>query len=628
MRYIRAVAAVSDSDEFSDGELLDRFVRQRDEAAFAAIVARHGGMVWAVCRKFLDREQDAEDAFQAVFLTLARKAASAGGRNCLPGWLHEVSRRITANLRREARRRAKVETAAAEQPRLVADDLTWREGLLVLDEELARMPQRYRAVLIVCCLEGRSRDEAARQLGWTQSQVKGRLERGRDLLRRRLSRRGLDLGAILLATTSTAFGSIPATVVLATIQAAPAFAAGQSIAAEIVSSKVTLLSEGVLQAMFLTKIKIVTALALMLGMLGMGSVLLPDRTATGQQISAEKAEEKREEAPKVTPPVPPKKLTRMPEPPADLMKEISQWDKEYRHQSEEKFVELEKKAEALLKKWPNRDDQATILFQVTHVAGQSGSDKQFERIEKYARKSLELSRDAVLRGWLLMYLTCTAQSDKAAKTFEERRRLAAEALLSNYAEVLVQDLPAKTPEVPPVQKVVRNFDGEEPAGNVQERQERALQIEAHLEAKFIGELISRRETMLTQLRDLYRPSVYQYGRNADGPEELRELAKKKLTNPKVVESLIARVTGPKDKTDEESNVVKRINGDLVLVAVERKHGLKVDDLLEVYRTEGQPIHVGSLRIVAIDHTEVMGKLTTKSDQEAKVGDLVAKKVPQ
>jgi RNA polymerase sigma factor (sigma-70 family) len=173
---------------------LDRYVRDRDEGAFEALVHRYGSGVWAACVRLAGRH--AEDAFQAVFLTLSRKAGTVTGS--LPAWLHAVTRRVAANLRRNARRRSEVEAAVrALEP--LTDDVSLREGLALIDEELGRLPERYRAVLIVCCFEGRSRDEAAVQLGWSEGQVKGRLERAREMLRTRLTRRGVELGGVLLA---------------------------------------------------------------------------------------------------------------------------------------------------------------------------------------------------------------------------------------------------------------------------------------------------------------------------------------------------------------------------------------------------------------------------------------------
>src|SRR5262249_56739266 len=129
-----SIAPSDDCAGAPDREYLDRFAQSRDESAFAALVTRYAGSVWSVCRRLLDREHDAEDAFQATFLTLARKAGSIRSRDSLPGWLHGVARRIAANLRRDARRQADTEAAAAREPRAGTADLTWREGLAVLDE--------------------------------------------------------------------------------------------------------------------------------------------------------------------------------------------------------------------------------------------------------------------------------------------------------------------------------------------------------------------------------------------------------------------------------------------------------------------------------------------------------------
>jgi len=196
-RFLRAAAG-------SDQDLLDRYVRNRDEQAFEALVRRYGTGVWAACVRLAGR--DAEDAFQAVFLLLSRKAETVTGS--LPAWLHTATRRVAATIRRADRRRATTERVAAHPDLASSPDPTLREGLALLDEELARLPERYRAVLVVCCLEGRSRDEAAAQLGWSEGQVKGRLERARELLRTRLARRGVALGALLLAAAVT--GPTPA----------------------------------------------------------------------------------------------------------------------------------------------------------------------------------------------------------------------------------------------------------------------------------------------------------------------------------------------------------------------------------------------------------------------------------
>jgi RNA polymerase sigma factor (sigma-70 family) len=241
MRLLRVLHAAGGSDR----DLLDRYARDGDEEAFAALVRRYGAGVWAACVRLADG--DAEDAFQAVFLTLARKAGSVGG--LLPAWLHGVTRRVAANLRRDARRRAAVESSAARRDVAAPADPSLREGVALLDEELARLPERYRAVLVVCCLEGRSRDEAAAQLGWSQGQVKGRLERAREMLRTRLARRGVELGGLLLAAS-----------VCRPAPGLPPLAAA--------SPAVLSLANGVIHAMAASKLKVVAAVLMLVGTAG------------------------------------------------------------------------------------------------------------------------------------------------------------------------------------------------------------------------------------------------------------------------------------------------------------------------------------------------------------------------
>jgi RNA polymerase sigma factor (sigma-70 family) len=250
LRFIRAAAPEGETDR----DLLARFALKRDEAAFAAIVRRYGAGTWATCRRLAD--QDAEDAFQAVFLTLARKAGSVSGS--LPAWLHGVARRVAANLRRSTRRRVAVEATAARSAEVPSPDQSLREGLAALDDELTRLPEKYRAVLIVCCLEGRSRDEAASQLGWSQEQVKGRLERAREMLRKRLGRRGIELGGVLLAAAVSGPASASPVPILppATLLVARA------------SPVVLSLAKGVVNAMLFQKIKVVAAVLMLVATAG------------------------------------------------------------------------------------------------------------------------------------------------------------------------------------------------------------------------------------------------------------------------------------------------------------------------------------------------------------------------
>src|SRR5262245_40113731 len=187
----------------TDRELLRRFAHGKDEAAFAALVHRHGPMVLGTCRRVLGNPADAEDAVQATFLVLARKAA-AGWQTSVASWLYVTARRVALNARTARSRRARHEgRARAKPPANPLAQITGEELLAILDEELGRLPQRYRAPVVLCCLEGLTRDEAARQLGVPAATLKGQLERGRRRLQDALARRGVSLGAGLLALLAT-----------------------------------------------------------------------------------------------------------------------------------------------------------------------------------------------------------------------------------------------------------------------------------------------------------------------------------------------------------------------------------------------------------------------------------------
>jgi RNA polymerase sigma factor (sigma-70 family) len=193
--HVHAWILAQEVDTLSDRALLDRFVAGRDEAAFATVVRRHAALVAGVCHRCLRSAADAEDAFQATFLTLARKAASLSKTASVSCWLHGVAVRIAGNLRRESRRRQARERQAVRPVATVdADVLSWGEVKAALDEELAQLPEKYRTPLVLCYLEGKSRDEAATQLGWPAGTLHGRLERGRRQLRIRLEARGISLG--------------------------------------------------------------------------------------------------------------------------------------------------------------------------------------------------------------------------------------------------------------------------------------------------------------------------------------------------------------------------------------------------------------------------------------------------
>jgi RNA polymerase sigma factor (sigma-70 family) len=207
--------------EISDRRLLGRFLARAEEAAFAALVRRHGPMVIGICRRVLRDDHDAEDAFQATFLALARRAGAIRRHDSLAAWLYGVAYRQSVKARARAARKRTVERKAAPRaPDGPSEDLTWREVREALDEELSRLPDPCRAAFLLCYEQEHTQEEAARQLGWPRGTLKRRLERARELLRERLSRRGLALSASLvtLALTGAASAVVPEALVAATLQ--------------------------------------------------------------------------------------------------------------------------------------------------------------------------------------------------------------------------------------------------------------------------------------------------------------------------------------------------------------------------------------------------------------------------
>ena len=252
--------------ELTDGQLLEGFVSRRDEAALAALVRRHGALVWGVCRRLLRDYHDAEDAFQATFLVLVRKAASIVPREMVVNWLYGVARQTALKARATAARRKGRERQVAEMPEpTVAEQDLWRDLQPLLDEAVSRLPDKYRAVIVLCDLEAMTRPEAARQLGVPEGTVAGRLARARALLAKRLARHGLATAggavAVVLAQNAAAMAA-PDAVVAHTIQAAHEFAAGPATAGGVISTPVAALTQGVLKAMLMNKLKVATAVLL------------------------------------------------------------------------------------------------------------------------------------------------------------------------------------------------------------------------------------------------------------------------------------------------------------------------------------------------------------------------------
>ena len=265
-----------------EGQLLERFVATRDEAAFEALVARHGPMVVGVCRRLLEDPRDVEDAFQAVFLVLVRRAAAIRDGDRLGPWLYGVALKVARRARQQAARRRQREkggdAVAAFEPagnghgHGPPDDL----GPL-LHEELGRLPAKYRDPIVLCDLEGRTHEEAARLLRWPIGTVKGRLSRARDLLRGRLARRGLapTVAAVTLALQHDARASVPPLLLEKTIRAAMGVAAGAgaSVLAGSVSAPALGLADGVISTMILGQIKTAAAVLLTTGAVATGTVV-------------------------------------------------------------------------------------------------------------------------------------------------------------------------------------------------------------------------------------------------------------------------------------------------------------------------------------------------------------------
>ena len=284
VRHFRTLYSVGTLQERTDGQLLEQFATDRDEAAelaFSALVERHGPMVMRVCRGVLADPHDAQDAFQATFLVLVRKARSLWVRDSLGPWLHQVAYRTASCARSAIARRRRHERRAAKPEHTVGAEPT-AELERLLHYEIDRLPERYRGPVVLCDLEGRSHEQAARHLGWPVGTVKSRLSRGRERLRNRLLKSGVSPNAGLIATAWVLVAptkSIPATLINCTTHAAMRFLATPTI----IQGATALLAQGVLRSMFVNQCLKTASILLAVGAAVASVGLLAERRTSGGQ---------------------------------------------------------------------------------------------------------------------------------------------------------------------------------------------------------------------------------------------------------------------------------------------------------------------------------------------------------
>jgi len=284
VQQIRRAVGLQSSDGVGDADLLRRFAVAGDQQAFADLVQRHAALVRSVCRRIVGDEHHADDAFQATFLVLARKAGSVRRPERLSGWLYGVACRVSRKAR-GIMNRQRVQPGPIEDVAVMSVDGDWKDLRPVLDEEVNRLPECYRAPIILCYLEGKTNEEAARTLGCPGGTVASRLARGRDLLRGRLERRGLALsaGGLAAALPGFAAAAVPAEVVESAIRAGLQFAAGAGA-----EGPAATLAQGAIHAMFLARVKVFGAVAVVL-MAALGGAGVLVHRAGGETVAVEAA---------------------------------------------------------------------------------------------------------------------------------------------------------------------------------------------------------------------------------------------------------------------------------------------------------------------------------------------------
>jgi RNA polymerase sigma factor (sigma-70 family) len=304
VQFLREQAVRAELETVTDAQLLQRYIAEHDEVAFAALVRRHAAMVWGVCKRVLRHDQNAEDAFQATFMVMVRKAASIRPQSLLGHWLYGVAHQVAVkaramNAKRMHREKQLPIPITTESAKLDA----WQEWQPLLDKEIGLLPEKYRVIIVLCDLEGRTRKEAAHCLGVPEGTVAGRQARARALLAKRLARHGLAIagGSLIALLSQAAASAAPASVVSSTIQSANVLAAGGSLAANVAA-----LTEGVVKAMFLSKLKSSVGILLLVFGLGVSAASLSGVFAQTDSDSVE-VRKRLEQLLAPDRPIPPKK---------------------------------------------------------------------------------------------------------------------------------------------------------------------------------------------------------------------------------------------------------------------------------------------------------------------------------
>jgi RNA polymerase sigma factor (sigma-70 family) len=294
IHYLRRIVPDSSVDDLQDQELLGRFLRRQDDAAFTILLRRHGPMIMGICRRLLSHDADVEDVFQATWLALVLKARSIRKRQSLASWLYGVAYRSALKARAAAARRHRLDRVLIDAPVSPAiDELAQAELRTVLDEEVQRLAGRYQKPVVLCYFEGMTYTDAARALGVAAGTVASRLARARELLRKRLARRGFMLSAGLLGTLLAPEGTaapVPMALAERSMQTAKLVAMGKPLAA-VVPVQITTLVKGVQKTMLVTKIAVVTALVCAFGLAGSGAGVLTSRISSARTFDGEQTNE-------------------------------------------------------------------------------------------------------------------------------------------------------------------------------------------------------------------------------------------------------------------------------------------------------------------------------------------------